>query len=110
MKNIAEEIRTLYDKYPAGLVNSTVDAWAVKKVVVVHGGTEEDDPLFVFEDESAIRKGERIVTRSKTFAGDLPVWIRPYARMNALFDIADLSKINPEFAKGFRAMLDREGV
>ena len=28
--------------------------------------------------------------------------------MNSLFDIADLSKVNPEFAKGFRAMLDKE--
>jgi len=107
MKNIAEEIRTLYEQYPAGLVNSTVDAWAVKKVVVVHGGTEEDDPLFVFEDDSAIRKGERIATRSKTFAGDLPVWIRPYARMNALFAVAELAQDNPEFAKGLRAMLEK---
>ena len=108
MKNIAEEIRTLYDKYPAGLVNSTVDAWAVKKVVVVHGSTEEDDPLFVFEDNSAIRKGERIATRSKTFAWDLPVWIRPYHRMNALFAVADLHQQNPRLAEQLLDAIERQ--
>jgi hypothetical protein len=101
---IAEQVAAMYAKYPAAIVDALVDAWWVKKQVVVGN----DDATYVFEDFSSISKVERIASRTKQFAGDIPVYIRPHYRMNVLFDIADLSKVNPTYARGLRAMLDRE--
>jgi len=97
MKNtIAQEIQEMYTRYPAEIVDALVDAWAVKVQTCDIEGCE---PSYIMEDGSAICKVERIATRTKQFAGDIPAWRRPHYRMNLLFDIADLSKINPELAK-----------
>jgi hypothetical protein len=101
---IAEQLQAMYGKYPAAIVDALVDAWCVKKQVVVGN----DDATYIFEDSSSISKVERVATRTKQFVGDIPAYIRPYYKMNALFDIADLASVNPEFARQMRAMLDRE--
>ena len=75
MKNtIAQEIQAMYTRYPAEIVDALVDAWAVK---VQTCDIEGCDPTYVFEDFSSISKVERIATRTKQFAGGIPVEAAP---------------------------------
>jgi len=101
---IAEEVQAMYAKYPASIVDALVDAWWVKKQVVVGN----DDATHIFEDFSSISKVERIAMRAKQSAADIPATVRPYYRMNALFDLADLALVNPTIAAQMRVVVNRE--
>lgn len=111
--NIAEELKSKFLQYSTAegrkKILELLEDWWVKKQVVVTDG-EEMPPTYAFEDGSTLRLEDLSTGRSKQFVGDIPVLIRPHYRAKALRAIAELEQDNPEFAKGLRALFDREAA